>query len=76
MDELLAAIRQLPLDKRLELIERAGHEAAADCSTRRAIPKSCFDVPLSLCILSTSVSARLTAQSSSTESSRRSLPGG
>jgi hypothetical protein len=30
MDELLAAIRQLPLDKRLELIERAGHEAAAD----------------------------------------------
>ena len=30
MDELLAAIRRLPLDKRLELIERAGHEAAAD----------------------------------------------
>lgn len=30
MDELLAAIRRLPLAKRLELIERAGHEAAAD----------------------------------------------
>lgn len=30
MDELLAAIRRLPLDERLELIERAGHEAAAD----------------------------------------------
>jgi hypothetical protein len=30
MEELLAAIRRLPLDKRLELIERAGHEAEAD----------------------------------------------
>lgn len=33
MDELLAAIRRLPLAKRLELIERAGHEAAADSPT-------------------------------------------
>lgn len=33
MDELLAAIRRLPLAKRLELIERAGHEAAVDSPT-------------------------------------------
>lgn len=28
---ILAAIRRLPLDKRFELTERAGHEAAEDC---------------------------------------------
>jgi hypothetical protein len=30
LDELLAAIRRLPLDERLRLIERAAHEAAED----------------------------------------------
>ena len=39
MDELLAAIRQLPLDKRLELIERAGHEAAADTPQPPAVAR-------------------------------------
>jgi hypothetical protein len=33
-DELLAAIRRLPLDERLHLIERAAHEAAEDTPTR------------------------------------------
>ena len=39
MDELLAAIRRLPLDKRLELIERAGHEAAADTPRPPAVTR-------------------------------------
>jgi hypothetical protein len=30
LDDLLAAIRRLPLDERLRLIERAAHEAAED----------------------------------------------
>jgi hypothetical protein len=30
MDELLAAIRRLPFDERLRLIERAAHDAAED----------------------------------------------
>jgi hypothetical protein len=30
LNELLAAIRRLPLDERLRLIERAAHEAAED----------------------------------------------
>jgi hypothetical protein len=30
LDELLAAIRRLPIDERLRLIERAAHDAAED----------------------------------------------
>ena len=33
LDELLAAIRRLPIDERLRLIERAAHEAAEDTPT-------------------------------------------
>jgi hypothetical protein len=39
MDELLAAIRRLPLDQRLALIERAGREASADTPQPPAVAR-------------------------------------